>query len=111
MNTKLYVGNLSYNTTQESLEALFSQVGAVTEVVVVEDRETRRPRGFGFVHMADETGARAAIEQLDGKQLDGRAIKVAEATPPKSRDSRDSRDSRGGGSGGYGGGSGRSSRW
>ncbi len=87
MNTKLYVGNLSYDTTQTSLQALFSQAGAVTEIVVVEDRETRRPRGFGFVHMADENGARSAIEMFDGKQLDGRSIKVAEATPPKPRES------------------------
>lgn len=87
MNTKLYVGNLSYDTTQASLEAMFSQAGEVTEAVVVEDRETRRPRGFGFVKMADENGARKAIELFDGKQLDGRSIKVAEASPPKPRES------------------------
>jgi cold-inducible RNA-binding protein len=93
---KLYVGNLSYDTTESSLESLFSQAGEVVEAAVVTDRETGRSRGFGFVEMADEAGAAAAIEQFNGKELDGRTIRVDEARP------RRSRDDRGGGGGGYG---------
>lgn len=88
MNKKLYVGNLSYDTKQAQLETLFSEVGEVIEAVVLEDRYTGRSRGFGFVTMADETAAAAAIEQLNGKELDGRALKVAEAHPRRERDSQ-----------------------
>jgi RNA recognition motif-containing protein len=109
MGTKLYVGNLSYQTTQSQLEALFAQAGEVTEATIVEDRETGRPRGFGFVEMANEAGARAAVEQFNGREIDGRTINVAEARPrePRSfggsrdtRDTRESRDTRYGGGGG-----------
>lgn len=114
MGTKLYVGNLSYQTTQDQLQALFSQAGPVNDVAIVTDRETGRPRGFGFVEMANEAGARAAIDQFNGKEVDGRTLSVAEARPRENRDSRgpggggyrDSRDSRGGSGGG-----GSRSRW
>ncbi|MBN1400802.1 MAG: RNA-binding protein [Anaerolineae bacterium] len=86
MGKKLYVGNLSYHTTQSELEAHFAQVGDVIEAVVVQDRETGRSRGFGFVEMADERSANAAIEQLNGRELDGRALNVAEARPPQRRE-------------------------
>lgn len=95
MNKKLYVGNLSYNTTSASLQAAFARVAAVEEAAVVQDRETGRSRGFGFVTMATEEGAAAAIQQLDGSSLDDRNIKVNEANPPRPRDDR--RSGNGGG--------------
>ncbi|MBN1401414.1 MAG: RNA-binding protein [Anaerolineae bacterium] len=98
MEKKLYVGNLSYDTTESTLESLFSQAGEVVEAAVVTDRETGRSRGFGFVEMADEAGAAAAIEQFNGRELDGRTIRVDEARPRRSRDDRGG----GGGGGGYG---------
>ncbi|MBM3189058.1 MAG: RNA-binding protein [Chloroflexi bacterium] len=97
MAKKLYVGNLSYDTTESQLRALFEQAGAVNEVTVVQDRETGRSRGFGFVEMADEAGAANAIQRVNGAQLDGRTLKVSEARPRGSgegREGRDSRDSR-----------------
>mgnify|MGYP001132220593 CR=1 FL=1 len=94
MEKKLYVGNLSYSTSDSGLEALFATVGNVLSASVVMDRETGRSKGFGFVEMADSAAAQAAIDQLNGKELDGRAIKVAEAKPRAPRDDR-------GGGGGY----------
>jgi len=85
---KLYVGNLSYSTTDSGLETLFATVGKVLSASVVMDRETGRSKGFGFVEMADQAGAQAAIDQLNGKELDGRTIKVAEAKPRAPRDDR-----------------------
>jgi len=85
---KLYVGNLSYDTRESQLEELFSQVGSVVSAAVIEDRDSGRSKGFGFVEMADEAAAAAAIEQLNGKELDGRTIKVAEAKPRRERDDR-----------------------
>ena len=104
MVKKLYVGNLSYQTDQDGLRTLFSEAGEVADSVVISDRETGQSKGFGFVEMADEQGARAAVERFDGSNLDGRTIKVAEAKPSENRDG----GSRGGGRGGssYG-----SSRW
>lgn len=100
---KLYVGNMSFNTTQETLEALFSEFGEVQEVAIITDRETGRPRGFGFVTMDDE-GAKAAIAALDGNEFEGRNLNVNEAKP------RENRGGGGGGGGrgrgGYGGGGG-----
>ena len=81
METKLYAGNLSYSTTDAELEEFFSQVGPVVEVTVIFDRETGRSKGFGFVQMADEASAQAAVERLNGTDLGGRTIKVAEARP------------------------------
>ncbi|MBI5432087.1 MAG: RNA-binding protein [Planctomycetes bacterium] len=80
MGTKLYVGNLSYSTTETSLRAAFETNGrSVKEVAVISDRETGRPRGFAFVRMGTDIEARAAIEELDGFELDGRRIRVNEA--------------------------------
>ena len=88
MEKKLYVGNLSYDTRESQLEELFSQVGSVVSAAVIEDRDSGRSKGFGFVEMADEAAAAAAIEQLNGKELDGRTIKVSEAKPRRQRDDR-----------------------
>ncbi len=88
MGKKLYVGNLSYNTTEASLTELFGTVGQVAATNVITDRMSGRSRGFGFVEMADEAAAQAAISQLNGRELDGRSLKVAEAKPQRSRDDR-----------------------
>ena len=95
---KIYVGNLSFNTTDESLQGLFSNYGQVDEASVVTDRETGRSRGFGFVTMGDDTEAQAAIEALNGQDFDGRRLNVNEARPKPAGG--------GGGRGGYGGGGG-----
>ena len=95
MNNKLFVGNLSWNTTSESLNQAFSAFGEVVEATVITDRDTGRSRGFGFVTFAEESAAKAASAALDGGNLDGRTIRVNEA--------QQRRDNRGGGS--YG------SRW
>jgi hypothetical protein len=80
MGTKLYVGNLSYQTTEASLRSAFEEGGRqVTEVAVMMDRETGRPRGFAFVRMGTEADAQAAIAQWNGRELDGRALRVNEA--------------------------------
>jgi len=97
MSTKLYVGNLSYNVTENSLQDLFAKHGPVAEVNLLQDRMTGKPRGFGFVTMATEEGAKAAIAALNGQDLDGRALTVNEARP------REERPSFGGGGGGGGG--------
>ena len=106
MNKKLYVGNLSYDTTENSLRTLFSEAGQVVEATIIQDRDTGRSKGFGFVEMADEDSAAAAVEQLNGRQVDGRALNVAEARPPRERDDRGGGGSRGGSRGGGG-----RSRW
>ncbi|MFA6437097.1 MAG: RNA-binding protein [Candidatus Paceibacterota bacterium] len=85
MNKKLYVGNLSYNTTDKSLEEHFSQAGTVESAAVIMDRMSGRSKGFGFVEMASDEEAKKAIEMLNGKELDGRALKIDEARPPKER--------------------------
>ncbi len=102
---KLYVGNMAFSTTADSLRDAFSQFGDVQDVVIITDRETGRPRGFGFVTMSDDD-ARAAMNGLNGKEVDGRTLNVNEA--------REKTDApRGGGGGGYrggGGGGGRGGR-
>ena len=96
MSTKLYVGNLSFNTTTQDLETMFAEAGTVQSANLIEDRETGRSRGFGFVEMSSKEEAQAAIAAFDGKEIDGRNLKVNEAKP---------REDRGGnGGGGYGGG-------
>jgi len=90
MEKKLHVGNLSYNTTEDQLQSLFAQAGTVVSTTVITDRETGRSKGFGFVEMGDEGAAAAAVAQLNGAQLDGRAITVAEARPRAPRESRPS---------------------
>lgn len=100
MAKKLYVGNLSYDTTEETLHSFFAEVGQVESTTIVTDRMSGRSRGFGFVEMATEEAAAEAISRLNGQMLDGRELNVAEARPPRSRDDR----SRGGGGRGRRGG-------
>jgi len=88
MAKKLYVGNLSYDTSEESLRTLFAEVGEVESVSIVTDRMSGRSRGFGFVEMATDEAAAEAISRLNGQLLDGRDLNVAEARPPRSRDDR-----------------------
>jgi len=83
--TKLYVGGLSFDTTDESLRAFFEQVGTVDSASVVADRFSGRSRGFGFVEMSTAAEARKAIEELNGKPLDGRTVTVDEARAPQER--------------------------
>jgi cold-inducible RNA-binding protein len=101
MGRRLYVGNLSYNTTEIGLRDSFGQVGTVADAKIVMDRDTGRPRGFGFVEMSTDEEAQKAIQELNGRELDGRAINVNEAQE---------RSGGGGGRGGGGGGGGRG-RW
>ena len=89
---KLYVGNLSFQTSSHELEELFASIGTVESATVVEDRETGRSRGFGFVEMANQEDGEKAIAELNGQEISGREIKVNEAKPREDR------------SGGYGGG-------
>ena len=103
MGKRLYVGNLSYDSTNDSVRDAFSAFGTVSDVHVMMDRDTGRPRGFGFVEMGTDQEAQAAIDAMDGQSLDGRNIKVNEA---KERQPRGG----GGGGGGYGGGGG-GNRW
>jgi RNA recognition motif-containing protein len=84
MSKNLYVGNLAWSTTEDEVREAFAAFGEVTSVNLIEDRETGRPRGFGFVEM-DDAGAREAIQNLDGKDLGGRTIKVNEAKPRTER--------------------------
>ena len=102
MSTNIYVGNLSFETTDQALEELFAQYGEVTRVNIIQDRETGRSRGFGFVEMASE-GASEAIEALDGHELDGRDLRVNVARE-RERSNNRPRGGSGGGRGGRGGG-------
>jgi len=108
---KLYVGNLSFDTTESRLQEIFSEHGEVQSTALITDRETGRPRGFGFVEM-DDQGARNAMEALNGTNIDGRDINVNEAKPRN--DSRGGGGGGGGynrGGGGGGGGGGRRGGW
>jgi len=100
MAMKLYVGNLSFQTSSEDLQQLFSQAGTVESASVVEDRDTGRSRGFGFVEMATKEEGEKAIEQFNGTDLAGRNLTVNEARP---REDRGGRGGGGGGRGGFGG--------
>ncbi|MEA3340487.1 MAG: RNA-binding protein [Chloroflexota bacterium] len=93
MNKRLYVGNLSYQTTETTLSELFGEVGKVESVKLITDRMTGRSRGFAFVEMEEESDAQKAITELNGKSVDERDLKVAEARPKRSQ----KQDSRGGG--------------
>jgi RNA recognition motif-containing protein len=93
---RIYVGNLPFSATEDEVRELFGQHGTVNSVNLISDRETGRPRGFGFVEM-EEDGADSAISALDGTMMGGRSLKVNEARPRESRP-------RGGGGGGFGGG-------
>ena len=88
MAQNLFIGNLAYSTTDDSLKAHFAELGEVSSARVVTDRETGRSRGFGFVEFADEANNQTAVDQLDGKTLDGREIKVTLAQPKESRPPR-----------------------
>ncbi len=102
MGSKLYVGNLSYDTTSADLNALFTPHGTVSSAEVIQDRETGRSKGFGFVQMGSDAEAAAAISALGGTEQGGRALTVNEAKPREDRP----RSGGGGGRGGYGGGGG-----
>src|SRR5882672_6617070 len=106
MSMKLYVGNLSFQTSSDDLNQLFAQAGTVESAAVVEDRETGRSRGFGFVEMSSKEEAAAAIEQFNGKEVNGRNLNVNEAKPREDRGNRG-----GGGRGGYGGNGGGGGRY
>ncbi len=119
---KLYVGNLSFQTSSEDLQQLFSQAGAVESATIVEDRDTGRSRGFGFVEMASKEEGQKAIEEFNGKDLNGRNLTVNEARPREDRGNRGGGGgrgfggNRGGGGRGFGGGGGggrndRTPRW
>jgi RNA recognition motif-containing protein len=123
MGKKLYCGNLSYSVRSAQLEQLFAEYGTVVSAQVIEDRETGRSKGFGFVEMSTEQEANAAINGLNGQDHDGRSLQVNEAKPREERSGgyggggggggggrRDSRGGSGGGGGG-GGGGGRRERW
>jgi len=85
MAKKLYVGSISYDTNEDGLKQAFSKAGTVESVNIIVDRETGRSKGFGFVEMGNEEEAKKAIEMFNGKELDGRTIKVSEARPLKPR--------------------------
>ena len=106
MATKLYVGNLSFQTQEDDLQKLFEQAGTVTSCSIIMDKFTDRSRGFGFVEMSSQDEANKAIELFNGKEVDGRALTVNEARP------REDRPPRGGGfdGGGFGGGGGGGGR-
>jgi cold-inducible RNA-binding protein len=99
MGNKLYVGNLSFNTTETDLQDLFAQAGPVNEVVLMQDKFTGKSRGFAFVTMSTDADAQTAVNQFNGKSVDGRPLTVNEARPREER-------SGGGGGGGYRGGGG-----
>jgi len=118
MSIKLYVGNLSFQTSSEDLQQLFAQVGTVESATVVEDRDTGRSRGFGFVEMASKEEGEKAIEQFNGTDFNGRNLTVNEARPREDRGNRGGGGGRGfsgnrGGGGGrnFGGRNDRSPRW
>jgi RNA recognition motif-containing protein len=102
MSMKLYVGNLAFQTSSEDLQQLFAQAGTVESASVVEDRETGRSRGFGFVEMSSKEEGEKAIEEFNGKEVNGRNLNVNEAKPREDRGGGGG----GGGRGGYGGGGG-----
>ena len=107
MGTKLYVGNLSFNTTENELQELFSQAGAVQEVTLMQDKFTGKSRGFAFVTMGSEQDAQNAISKFNGQTVEGRPLTVNEARPREARPPGGSgRGYGGGGGGGYGGGGG-----
>jgi RNA recognition motif-containing protein len=117
MSSKLYVGNLSFNTSTQDLEQMFAEFGTVESTNIIEDRETGRSRGFAFVEMSSKEEAQNAISSLNGKEIDGRELTVNEAKPREDRGGGGgNRGGGGGGRGGYGGGGGNrggggGSRW
>jgi cold-inducible RNA-binding protein len=108
MATKIYVGNLSYDTTEDQLRDAFSAEGEVETVSLITDRHSGRSKGFAFVEMTNSEEAKAAIEKLNGTDMDGRSLNVSEARPREERSSGGGYGGRGGGGGYGGGGRGRS---
>lgn len=112
MNTKIYVGNLSYRTGEDQLSQQFAKFGQISSVVIVMDRATNRSKGFGFITFENQNAAQQAVQEMNGKEVDGRTIKVSIAKPPKEREGggggSGGRTGGGGSRGGFGGG-GRSS--
>ncbi len=105
MNTKLYVGNISYDTDEAALREAFGKAGAVRSVTIPTDRMTGQPRGFAFVEMESANDALKAIRLCNGQEINGREIRVNEARPPEARDGGGSSNRGGGGGrGGFGGG-------
>ncbi|MGE5263064.1 MAG: RNA recognition motif domain-containing protein [Acidobacteriota bacterium] len=105
MESKLYVGNLSYDTTEEQLRELFGQAGSIKEIALIMDRDTRRPKGFGFVEMETQAEAAKAIQMFSDYELDGRRLTVNMARPREERGGGGySGGNRGGGRGGFRGG-------
>ena len=100
MESRLFVGNLSYNVSEEDVRELFSQAGELKDVTLVVDRDTRRPKGFGFVEYTNQADAEKAIQMFNDQELDGRRLNVSMARP------REERAPGGGGGGGFGGGRG-----
>jgi cold-inducible RNA-binding protein len=98
MTNKIYVGNLSYRTAEDQLAQHFSKFGQISSTVIVIDRATNRSKGFGFITFESENAAQQAVQEMNGKEIDGRTVKVSIAKPPKERE--------GGGGGGMGGGMG-----
>ncbi|HEY4361888.1 MAG TPA: RNA-binding protein [Bryobacteraceae bacterium] len=98
----IFVGNLSFGATEDAVRSMFEQYGSVDRVSLITDRDTGQARGFGFVEMANDAEAERAISELNGRELDGRALNINEARPKADR---------GGGGGGYGGGGGRRNRY
>jgi RNA recognition motif-containing protein len=107
MGKKLYVGGISYDTTEDGLKEAFAQAGNVTSAMIIKDRETGRSKGFGFVEYATDEEAAKGIEMWNGKELDGRALRVNEARPMAPRTGGGAGGFGGRGRGGYGGGGGR----
>jgi RNA recognition motif-containing protein len=100
MATKLFVGSLAYSVTDQELEDFFAAIGKVTSAKVIVDRETNRSKGFGFVEMENDDEAKAAVAQLNGKDLNGRAVAIDEAKPQENRERRPYSGGNGGGNGG-----------
>jgi len=113
MAAKIYIGNLSFNTTNQDLVDMFGEYGTVQSVNIIEDRETGRSRGFAFVEMSSNEEAQKAISALNGKEIDGRSLTVNEAKPREEGGGNRGGSGRGGGRGGSRGGGygGRESRW
>ena len=106
MGTRLYVGNLSFDTMEGDLLEMFKAVGDVTSCDLIADRFTGRSRGFAFVEMGSDDDAQRAVAEINGKEIDGRSLRVNEARPREERPRRDFGGGGGGGGGGYGGGGG-----
>ncbi len=98
----IYVGNLPYDLNEEEIKAMFAEFGEVSTVTLISDRESGRPKGFGFVEMADDAQGQAAIAALNGKEIKGRTVRVDKAEPRTERPRGGDRGGRGGGRGGYG---------